>query len=113
MATVESASPTPTVSILVADDLREWREQVRNILQARPEWQVICEAGDGQQAVHLAAALRPDVVLLDIGMPIVNGIAAARQVREVCPGSRVVFLTQNLDSDIINEARAVGGMDTC
>ena len=68
MTTVKPLDPpTPGVGILVADHVSEWRAQVRDILQARPEWQIICEACDGQEAVQVATALHPDIVLLDIG----------------------------------------------
>jgi len=71
--------------ILVVDDFAEWRAIARFILKARPEWQVISEACDGLQAVKRASQLRPDVILLDIRMPILNGLEAAERIRECCP----------------------------
>ena len=92
MTTVKPLDPpTPGVRILVADDVSEWRAQVRDISQARPEWQIICEACDGQEAVQVATALRPDIVLLDIGMPILNGLEAARKIREATPQLKTHF----------------------
>lgn len=104
----EKSSLPSTVSILVADDFSLWRAKVRNILQARPEWKIACEACDGDQAVQKAAALQPDIVLLDLGMPILSGIEAARRILEDSPKSRVVFLTQCSDPDIRNFTLQLG-----
>ena len=96
------------VSILIADDLNEWRAQIHKILQARPEWLVIGEAIDGLQAVQKASELQPDIVLLDIGMPSLNGIEAAKIIRHRCPKSKILFVTQNGDADVRNEAMRTG-----
>jgi len=96
------------VSILVADDFAEWRVQVRCFLEARPDWHIIFETSDGLQAVEKATELRPDVVLLDIGMPSLNGIEAATKIQQASSGSRIVFLTQNADSEVVNAALATG-----
>jgi CheY-like chemotaxis protein len=94
------------IHILVADDFAPWRIYTRNIVQ-RPEWQVI-EACDGQEAVQKAIEHRPDVVLLDIGMPILNGIEAAKQIRKSVPSSRIIFVTTNGDGDLKAAALATG-----
>ena len=94
--------------ILVADDFEEWRVRIHSILQPNPKLQVIGEACDGLQAVQKAAELLPDIVLLDIGMPILNGIEAAIQIREVSPDTRVIFVTQENDSDMRTAALAAG-----
>jgi len=96
------------VRILVADDFSEWRIHIRSILQTRPEWQVVSEACDGSQAVQEAAELQPDMVLLDIGMPVLNGIEAAKKIHQVSPGSRIIFLTLNNDSEVRSAALATG-----
>ena len=83
------------VRILVADDFVAWRALVRSLLQARPEWRVIGEACDGLQAVQMTEELCPDVVVLDIGMPVLNGIEAAKCIRQQSPTSRIIFATQN------------------
>jgi DNA-binding NarL/FixJ family response regulator len=103
-----SKSLMASATVLIADDFSPWRAQVRFILQLRPEWQIIGEASDGQQAVQRAQALRPDIVLLDIGMPLLHGMAAADQIRKLSARSRVLFLTQNDDSELMNEALATG-----
>jgi DNA-binding NarL/FixJ family response regulator len=104
----EKSSLPSTVSILVADDFSLWRAKVRHILRARPEWKITCEACDGEQAVQKAAALQPDIVLLDLGMPVLSGIEAARRILEDSPKSRVVFLTQCTDPDIMNFSLQLG-----
>jgi DNA-binding NarL/FixJ family response regulator len=97
-----------SVRILIADDFEAWRLEVRTFLQARTEWQIVSEARDGLEVVQKASKLRPDVVLLDIGMPGLNGIAAAAQIRQLSPNSKIIFLTANSDSDVIHEAQNAG-----
>ena len=97
-----------SVHILIADDFEAWRLEVRTFLQARTEWQIVSEARDGLEVVQKASKLRPDVVLLDIGMPGLNGIAAAAQIRQLSPNSKIIFLTANSDSDVIHEAQNAG-----
>ncbi|MGB7730829.1 MAG: response regulator [Candidatus Acidiferrum sp.] len=97
-----------SLRILITDDYADWRRQVHLVLQARPEWQVISEASDGLEAVQKAQALKPDIILLDIGLPKLNGIEAARQIRQVSPTSKIVFLSQNNDLDIVRAALSTG-----
>jgi len=99
--------PVCELRILVADDFAPWRAQARSLLQQRPEWQII-EACDGLEAVHKATELRPDIVLLDIGMPILNGIEAAEKIREATPQSRIIFVTSDGDADVKAAALATG-----
>ncbi len=65
------------------------------MLQARPEWQVISDASDGLEAVQKAQDLKPEIILLDIGLPKLNGIEAARRIRQRSPSSKIIFLSQN------------------
>ena len=104
----ERQSSSLRATILVADDLTEWRVRVREILLARPEWQIVSEACDGSEAVQKVSELRPDLVLLDIGMPVLNGLDAAEQIQRISPRSKVVFLTQDNDADMRNAALAAG-----
>lgn len=108
MQTMENQFAKQNISILLADDLSEWRAQVRKILRARPEWRVIGEASDGLQAIQKASELQPTVVLLDIGMPSLNGIEAAKIIHQRCPKSKVLFVTQDGDDDIRNAAVQAG-----
>ena len=94
----------PQVRILVVDDFEPFRRFVCASLQARPEWQVIAEASDGLQAVQKAEELKPDLILLDIGLPGLNGIEAARRIRKLSINSKIVLVSANRDLDIIQEA---------
>jgi DNA-binding NarL/FixJ family response regulator len=78
------------------------------MLETRPEWHVIGEACDGLEAVQRTTELQPDVVLLDIGMPALNGIEAAKRIRQDAPGSRIIFVTQESDAEIRTAALATG-----
>jgi len=77
-----------SIRILIADDFRGWRLQNSLLLQARPEWQVVAEALDGSEAVQKAEELKPDLILLDIGLPKLNGIEAALRIRQLSPVPR-------------------------
>jgi DNA-binding NarL/FixJ family response regulator len=90
-----------TIRILIVDDFEDWRRTVRELLRERPELQVICEVADGLEAVQKAGELKPDLIVLDIGLPRLNGIEAARQIRHLSPNSKIIFLSQDnsLDPD--------------
>lgn len=96
--------------ILIADDFMEWRRQIRRILSSRPEWEIVAEAGDGREALEKAKELRPDVVLLDLGMPVMNGLEAAAGIRQHCPGARIIFVTQTNDEAFVEAALAAGAV---
>jgi DNA-binding NarL/FixJ family response regulator len=99
-----------TIRILIADDFENWRRQVHWLLHARPAWQVIAEASDGLEAVQKAEELKPDLILLDIGLPELNGIEAARQMRQLSSSSKIIFLSQNSDLDIVRAALGTGAL---
>jgi DNA-binding NarL/FixJ family response regulator len=103
-----SERPLSSIRILIADDFADWRRQVRLLLQARPEWQVIAEASDGSEAVQKVEELKPDLILLDIGLPKLNGIEAAWRIRQLSPSSKIVFLSQNNDRDFVRTALGTG-----
>jgi len=96
------------IRILIVDDFKDWRHQVHSLLRGRPEWQVIAEASDGLEAVQKAQDLMPEIILLDVGLPNMNGIEAARQIRRLSPNSKIVFLSQNCDVDIVRAALGTG-----
>jgi DNA-binding NarL/FixJ family response regulator len=104
----DGMEPETAASILVADDALDWRVRIRSLVQERPEWLVSAEVCDGLLAVEKATELHPDIVLLDIGMPILNGIQAAKRIRQASPGSRIIFVTQENDEDVRLSALAVG-----
>lgn len=95
-------------SILIVDDFPGWRVRVREILASHPEWKIISEASDGQQAVQEASELQPDIVVLDITMPRLNGIETAKMIRQKSPKSKIVFLAQEDDNEIMKAALGVG-----
>jgi DNA-binding NarL/FixJ family response regulator len=99
---------TSSLRVLVVDDFEAFRRVVASIIQKQPELQIICEASDGLEAVQRAEELQPDLILLDIGLPNLNGIEAASRMRLVAPGARIVFLTQNSDKEIVAAALRTG-----
>lgn len=98
-----------SVRILVVDDFEPWRRCLCSYLQENTAWQIISEASDGLEAVEKSRELQPNIVLLDIGLPTLNGIEAAKQIREVSPASRIVFLSENTRPEVVREALRVGG----
>ena len=101
-------SPDPSVRVLVVDDYGPWRQQVCSILQTQPELRVVAEVADGLEAVQKAQELQPDLILLDIGLPNLDGLEAANRIRQVAPGAAIIFLTQNSDKDIVRAAFSTG-----
>jgi DNA-binding NarL/FixJ family response regulator len=96
------------VSVLVVDDFERWRKAVRAALQAELGLRNFEEATDGLEALHKAAGLQPDLVILDIGLPKMNGIEVARHIRTISPESRIVFLTENYSCDVAEAALNTG-----
>jgi two-component system, NarL family, response regulator NreC len=96
------------IRILLADDHTLVRQGLRRILEEQPDWQVVAEAGNGLDAVKLASDLQPDVVILDIGMPQLNGLEAARQIAKRRPATRVLILSMYADEVHITKAVEAG-----
>jgi len=94
--------------ILVADDHEVVRRGVRTLLEAEPGWTVCAEATTGREAVEAAKRLRPDIVILDISMPELNGLEAARQIRSALPEAEIVILTIHESEEVIREVLATG-----
>jgi len=99
-----------TIRILVVDDFEDWHHFVTSIFEDEPELHVVCRVFDGSQAVQKAEELRPDLILLDIALPNLNGIEAARQIRQLSPSSKIVFLSQNNDHDVVRAALGTGAL---
>jgi DNA-binding NarL/FixJ family response regulator len=97
-----------TVRILVVDDFEPWRREVCSMLELRPQICVVAEAGDGLEAVQKAQELKPDLIFLDIGLPSLNGLEVANRIRQFIPDTRIIFLTQNRDRDVIQQALSIG-----
>jgi DNA-binding NarL/FixJ family response regulator len=96
------------VRLLLADDHTLVRQGFRRILEERPEWHVIAEAADGRAAVRQALELTPDVAVLDIGMPLLNGIEATRQIVRRSPRVGVLVLSMHADEAYITQALRAG-----
>ena len=96
--------------VLVVEDFAPFRQLICKMLANRPHLQVIGEVSDGLEAVQKALELKPDLILLDIGLPKLNGIEAARQIRQLAPSSKIIFLSLYNDHDIVRAALATGGL---
>lgn len=97
------------IRIVLADDHAVLRAGLKALLEAQPDMQVVGEAGDGAQVVQVALARRPDVILLDINMPEVNGLEALVRLRQSVPASRVLVLTMHDDQTYLRQVLAAGG----
>src|SRR6202171_3192045 len=94
--------------ILIGDDHTLLRQGLRKILQERPDWEVVAEAGDGREAVRQALAGQPDIAILDIGMPLMNGIEATRQIVRRRPDTHVLILSMHANEAYIIQALKAG-----
>ena len=92
----------------MVDDHEPFRRFVSSTLSEQTNLKVIGEGQDGLEAVHQAEALQPDLILLDIGLPGLNGIEAARRIGELVPNARIIFLTQESSADLVREAFSRG-----
>jgi two-component system, NarL family, response regulator NreC len=99
---------TRQTRVLLADDHVLIRAGLRMVVDAQPDLTVVGEAGDGREAVAMAESLKPDVVVMDIGMPMLNGIEAAHQVREKLPGTQIVMLSMHSDEGYVLRALKAG-----
>lgn len=97
-----------SVRILIADDYEKVRRAVRMLLASHKEWDVCGEAVDGQDAIQKAKELKPDVVLLDISMPYLNGLEAARVIHKEVPQSEILILSQHPASEMLQPALEAG-----
>jgi DNA-binding NarL/FixJ family response regulator len=96
--------------LIVADDHSVVRAGIRAVLEEPSGWQVVAEAEDGKQAAAKAAELRPDVAILDVMMPTMNGIEAARRIAKTSPETRVLLMTAFHSEELVNEAVAAGAL---
>ena len=98
------------VRVLVVDDVELWHTFVHTRLEEEPNLHVIGVATDGLDAVRKAEELRPDLILLDISLPKLNGLEAARKIRKVAPKSTILFLSEESDPDVVRGALSAGGL---
>jgi DNA-binding NarL/FixJ family response regulator len=102
--------PQSSTRILVVDDHQSFRQFVASMLEDQPELQIIGEAQDGLEAVQKAGQLKPELIVLDIGLPKLNGLDAARQICKLLPDSKILFVSQESSADIMQEALCTGAM---
>jgi len=98
------------VRVLVVEDFLPFREFIRSTLAKSLELEIICEVSDGLEGVQKAEELKPDLILLDIGLPTINGIEAARRIRKLSPDSKIIFLSQESAADVIETALGLGAL---
>lgn len=96
------------ITVLLAEDHEIVREGFRYLLNHEPDIEVVGEAETGRQAVQLTQKLRPAVVVMDIAMPLLNGLEATRQIRKACPESKVLILSAHSDDAYIEQVEALG-----
>ena len=101
-------SMTKTITVLLAEDHAIVREGFRKLLEAEEDFQVVGEANTGRAAVEMTKKLRPDVVVMDIAMPLLNGLEATRQILQALPGTRILILSAHSDDAYIEHLNAVG-----
>ena len=101
---------TSLARVLVVEDSEPFRRFVRSTLRTKQGLQIVCEVTDGLEAVQKAKELQPDLILLDFGLPSLNGIDAARRIRNVAPQSKIIFLSQESSADVAQEAVALGAL---
>jgi DNA-binding NarL/FixJ family response regulator len=97
-----------SIRVLIAEDFAQFCQSICSVLATRPDLQVICTVPDGLDAVLKAEVLTPDLVLLDIGLPTLNGIDAARQIRMLAPKSKIIFVSQESSPEVVQEALNLG-----
>ena len=97
------------VRIMVVEDFEGWRDFIRSELQIDPELEIVGALSDGMRAVQEVERLQPDLILLDIGLPTLNGIEAAKLIRERRPEAKILFLSENRSPDVIEEALGTAG----
>ncbi|HET6931612.1 MAG TPA: response regulator transcription factor [Candidatus Acidoferrum sp.] len=98
----------PPLSILIADDHAVVRTGLRTLLESRTRWQVCAEAADGRDAVEKAAKHKPNIAILDIGMPLLNGVETARQIRKISPATEILILTMHESDDLVQQVIEAG-----
>ena len=101
---------TSSSQVLVVEDSDAFRKFICSTLGKRPELEVVGEVTDGLEAVRRAEQLQPDLIVLDIGLPSLNGIEAGRRIRKVSPDSRILFVSQESSADVVLEALRLGAL---
>lgn len=98
----------PTKSVLIADDHTAIRRGVRNLLDGYDQLKVVAEAANGEEAVQKTGNLHPDLVILDLTMPILDGLAAAREIRKIAPETSIVIFSMHAFKEVVEAAKQLG-----
>ena len=96
------------LQIVIADDHTLFRQGLRKILEEKPEWTIVAEAGDGREAIRQVAEMQPDIVILDLSMQLLNGMEAARQIARRSPQTRVLILSMHSEDAYVAQALRAG-----
>src|SRR6478736_8271782 len=104
----DSPSPPPRVRVLVADDHEVMRLGIRNLLEVHPGWSVCAEASNGQEAVEKTLQFHPDVVVMDLTMPVMNGLEAAREIVRTQPEIPVILFSLHVSDDLYPDLQKEG-----
>jgi two-component system, NarL family, nitrate/nitrite response regulator NarL len=108
MTTTVYGSPHPRVRVLIADDHEVMRLGIRNLLEVKPGWSVCAEANNGQEAVEKTLKFQPDVIIMDISMPVMNGLEAASQITRKQPQIPVILFSLHLSEDLRHHFKTDG-----
>jgi DNA-binding NarL/FixJ family response regulator len=107
-STTIHGSPHPRVRVLIADDHEVMRMGIRNLLLFRSDWSVCAEASNGQEAVEKALQFQPDVIIMDVTMPVMNGLEAARQIAKARPHIPVILFSMHVSDDLYQHLQSDG-----
>jgi CheY-like chemotaxis protein len=107
---IDNSQKVPVVRVLVVEDYQPFRQFVCSSLGKRPELEIIYEVSDGLEAVQKAEELQPDLIVLDIGLPGLNGIETARRIRKLSPKSKILFASQDSAPDLVQQALSLGAL---
>ena len=99
---------TSSIRVMVVEDYLPFCRFIRSKLEQRPALRFICEVSDGLEAVQKAQELKPDLILLDIHLPTLSGLEAARRIRELAPEAKIIFSSCETSADIVQEAMGLG-----
>jgi DNA-binding NarL/FixJ family response regulator len=102
--------PMSMVRLVIVEDFAAFRRVICSILGERQDLQVICEVSDGLEAVQKVEELKPDLILLDMGLPKLNGLQAAREIRKLVPESKIIFVSQQSSPELVQEALSLGAL---
>jgi len=94
--------------VLVVDDHAAVRRGVQSLLQAAPEWEFCGEAENGQEAIHLAGELKPEIIIMDVSMPVLNGLEATRIIHNTMPSTKILLLTLHSSTELVRSAFRAG-----